>query len=340
MAEPAPRLTLGDRDGFAIEVTPFGAAWLSCRLPLGATRRELLLAPADPVAQARAPGSAYIGSTVGRVANRIAGAAFTLDGQRWPLVANEGPHQLHGGPGGFHARSWQTLHRADDEVLFALDSPALDQGYPGALRARVHLRVDVAARIVAIDYSAEADAATPVALSSHAYFNLDGDAADVRGHRLRVAAARVLAVDTQMIPLEAPLPVAGTPLDLRTAAPLPVDPTLHPQLARARGLDHCYVLDAACAAGAEPAAELVSADGRVRLRLATDYPGLQVYSGQQLTGQPGRDGRPLAAFAGLALEPQSLPDAANRPAWQEPGFVLRPGQRWRRSIRYRFDTAD
>lgn len=334
------RLTLGNPAGFAIEVAAIGASWLSCWLPVGGERRELLLAPADPEAHARSPGCAYIGSTVGRVANRIAGARFTLEGRRWPLVANEGAHQLHGGPDGFHARTWRLEASSADEAVFVLHSPAGDQGYPGALTAQVHYRVDVAACSVHIAFSAEADAPTPVALTSHAYFNLDGDAADVRRHRLRVAAAQVLPVDATMIPLAEALPVAGTPFDLRTPRPLPTDPALHPQLALARGLDHCYRLDPACAALQAPAAELGSADGRVRLVLATDYPGLQVYSGQHLSGHAGRDGRPLAAFAGLALEPQALPDAINRPGWADDGLVLRPGQRWQRQIRYRFEALD
>jgi len=338
MNGPGPRWTLGDPAGFAIEVAAIGASWLSCRLPVGGTRRELLLAPADPEAHARSPGCAYIGSTVGRVANRIADARLVLDGREWPLVANEGAHQLHGGPEGFHARPWRPVRVAADEVLLELHSPAGDQGYPGALTAQAHYRVDVATCTVHLSFSAEADAPTPVALSSHAYVNLDGDAADVRGHRLRVAAAQVLPVDETMIPLAGPLPVAGTPFDLRTLQPLPADPTLHPQLARARGLDHCYMLDPACATMQAPAAELLSADGRVRLQLATDCVGLQVYSGQHLGGHAGRDGRPLAPFAGLALEPQSLPDAVNRPAWADAGLVLRPGQRWQRRLRWRFEA--
>lgn len=325
---------LGDPDGLHIEVGALGACWRSCRVPVGGERREVLLATAasDPLPG----GGGYIGSVVGRVANRIAGARFELDGREHRLVANEGCHQLHGGPGGFHARVWQAAEVAADTLSLVLHSPAGDQGFPGALQARVDYRVDAAAGLVHIDFSAEVDEPTPVAMTSHAYFNLDGDAADVRRHRLRVAAAQVLPVDAEMIPLPEALPVAGTPFDLRSAVPPPTDAAAHPQLARAGGLDHAFLLDAACAAMQQPAAELQSADGRLVMQLFTDYPSLQVYSGQHLVHCRGRDGRALPAFAGLALEPQMPPDAINRAAWRARGLLAQPGWVWRRSMRLRF----
>ncbi len=331
---PAPTWRLGDPDGLQIEVGALGACWRSCRVPVAGGRREVLLATAatDPLPG----GGGYIGSVVGRVANRIAGARFELGGREHRLIANEGRHQLHGGPGGFHARVWQAVRVTAESVSLVLHSPAGDQGFPGALQARVDYRVDAAAAAVQIDFSAEVDEPTPVAMTSHAYLNLDGDAADVRRHRLRVAAAQVLPVDAEMIPLAGPLPVAGTPFDLRNAVPLPTDAAAHPQLARAGGLDHAFLLDAACAAMRQPAAELQSADGRLAMQLFTDYPSLQVYSGQHLVHCRGRDGRVLPAFAGLALEPQMPPDAVNRPAWRALGLLAQPGRVWRRSMRLRF----
>lgn len=311
-------LALGEPGGFEIRVADIGASWLSCQVPVAGGRREVLLAPADPWQQAA--GGAYIGATVGRVANRIAGAAFTIAGRRHELPANEGRHHLHGGPGGFHALRWQLVQAQRDEALFSLVSPAGDQGYPGRLAAQVHYRVAAARRTVRITFSAETDATTPVALTNHAYFNLDGDAADVRGHRLRVAASGFLPVDAELIPLGHEQPVAGTPLDLRCPQPL---------RAIGHALDHCYVLDATCAGAGAAAAVLVSADGRLAMQLYTDQPGLQVYTGQHLAGHAGRGGAPLAACAGIALEPQAFPDSVNRAAWQHQ-VLLQPGQRWQR----------
>lgn len=317
----------GEAGGFEIGVAELGASWLSCQVPLQGGRREVLLAPADPWRQS-AEG-AYLGSTVGRVANRIAGAAFELEGRRHLLPANEGRHHLHGGPEGLHRRRWHRVQADRETVRFSLVSPDGDQGYPGRLELQVAYRVDVARRAVQIEFSAETDAITPVSLTHHAYFNLDGRASDVRGHRLRVAAGALLPVDAELIPLEHPMPVAGTPLDLRRLQTLPTAPDSHAQLALAHGFDHCYVLDDACAAMRSAAAELVAADGRLGLRLFTDQPGLQVYTGQHLGGHAGRDGKPLAAHAGIALEPQAFPDSVNRPGWRA-GVLLAPGQRWLR----------
>ena len=320
-------LALGEPGGFEIRVAELGASWLSCQVPLAGARREVLLAPADPERQSGE--GAYLGCTVGRVANRIGGSSFEIDGRRHVLPANEGPHHLHGGPEGLHRRRWGVLHADRDAVRFGLVSPDGDQGYPGRLSMQVTYRVDPARRALSIEFSAETDALTPVCLTHHAYFNLDGHASDVRRHRLRVAADALLPVDAAMIPLGSLLMVAGTPLDLRRLQSLPDAPDAHPQLARARGLDHCYVLDAACATMQVPAAELVSADGRLGLRLFADSPGLQVYGGQHLAGHPGRDGAPLAAHAGIALEPQAFPDSVNRPEWRA-DVMLAPGQRWQR----------
>lgn len=329
-----PSWRLGAPDGLQIEVGALGACWRSCLVPLADGRREVLLgtASSDPLPG----GGGYIGSIVGRVANRIAGARFDLGGHEHRLIANEGHHQLHGGPGGFHARVWQAVQVTADTLSLVLHSPAGDQGFPGTLQARVDYRVNPGEGTVQLDFSAEVDEPTPVAMTSHAYFNLDGDAADVRRQRLRVAAAQVLPVDAEMIPGPEPMPVAGTPFDLRTAAPPPTDPAAHPQLALARGLDHAFLLDADCASLHKPAAELVSADGRLSMQLFTDYPSLQVYTGQHLVHCRGRDGRGLPAFGGLALEPQMPPDAINRPAWRALGLLAQPGQVWRRSMRLRF----
>lgn len=322
----ARTLTLADGEGTSLMVGEIGAAWLSCRVPMaGGEPREVLLAPPSADAVAMEPG--YMGVVVGRYANRIGGARFVLDGRPVELTPNEGPHQLHGGPDGFDKRRWTLLRHDARELVLGLDSPDGDQGYPGRLQARVLYAIE-APGVVRLAFEATVDAPCPVNLTSHAYFNLDGVASDdglsIAGHRFALRASHVLPVDDALIPRGEWARVAGTPFDLDGREPL-----------GERRFDHCFILDG----GDAPQAEVLSGDGRLRMRLHTSYPALQFYTGQYLGGTRGRGGRPYPPGAGFALEPQFLPDAPNHPEW--PGAsrcVLRPGQRLQAGARFEFNS--
>ncbi|NCT82481.1 MAG: galactose mutarotase [Comamonadaceae bacterium] len=328
--------TLGQAGGLQIDVSDLGARWLSCRVPLAdGGRREVVLGHASLADHLSEPG--FFGAIVGRYANRIAGAAFPLDGRTHRLVANEGANQLHGGPDGFDRRRWRVVERGPLHLRLALHSPDGDQGYPGALDAEVTYRVDPARLALTLSFGARTSAPCPVSLTSHPYFNLDGGTAPVLGHRLRVAAARMLPVRPDMIPTGELWPVDGGPFDLREARRLGDGLGLGEQQRRGGGYDHCFVLDEAAARGERAAAELTSTDGRLAMRLFTDYPGLQVCSGNFVQNSCGRDGLPLPRHAGIALEPQFFPDAPNHPAWREQGCLLRPGRPLARWMRLEFD---
>jgi aldose 1-epimerase len=336
--ELPPRVfALGDGAGMTLQVMDVGATWLSCRVPVrGAAPREVLLGHAKPADHLHEPG--YIGAIVGRYANRIAGARFVLDGLEHQLAPNEGGHQLHGGPQGFNRRRWQRLSADARHVRLALDSAAGDQGFPGALHAEVEYRV-VAPGQVTITIDTEVSAPCPVNLTSHAYFNLDEHQHTVLGHRLRIDADHYLPVATDLIPTGELAPVQGTAFDLRTAHPIGEhlqDESQEPQQRIAGGFDHCYAVRGAAADAALPVAEAWSSDGRLGMTLSTSYPGLQFYSGNQLGQARGRDGRPFAAHAGFALEPQYFPDSPNRPHWPQPSCIQRPGAARRHVIRLCF----
>lgn len=328
-------LRLDDGQGTRIAVARLGATWLSCRVPLsaagpGAATREVLLG--RPTPEAHVDQGGYVGAVVGRFANRIAGARFLLDGQEHVLAANEGRHQLHGGPDGFHARHWALLDHGQRHLLLGLHSPAGDQGYPGALQATVRYALE-GPGCIGLHFEAMVDAPCPVNITSHAYFNLDGAGGDDPGdsdpahtiaqHRIAIAASHWLPVDDALIPTGDIAPVAGTPMDLR-----------QPRAIGSQRFDHCYVLD-----GSDPAVVVDSGDGRLRMVLRTDAPGLQFYGGHFLPGSTDRLGRPYAAGAGFALEPQAWPDSPNRPHWPQwpgQGPVLRPGERFSRRMQLQF----
>ena len=335
---PAPQVfTLGPPDGLQIQVSDHGARWLSCVVPMAqGPRREVLLGHARPVDHTTEPG--YFGAIVGRFANRIAGARFEVDGREHRLVANEGENQLHGGPDGFDQRRWSVLDHSPLHLRLGLHSPDGDQGFPGAVDAEVTYRLDPLAQAMTLHFQAHASAPCPVSLTSHPYFNLDGGTAPVLGHRLRVAARHWLPVRPDMIPTGELCAVGGTPFDLRSARPVGDGLGVGEQQQRGHGYDHCFALDAEAARGEVAAAELAASDGRLTMRLFTNYPGLQVCSGNFVHHARGRDGQPFARHAGIALEPQFFPDAPNHPAWRDQGCLLRPGQPLDRWMRLAFDT--
>jgi aldose 1-epimerase len=239
---------IGPDDGLQITVAERGAAWLSCRVPLpDGTRREVLLGHASAADYAHQPG--FLGAVVGRYANRMGGARFSLDGVQHHLLANEGASQLHGGPDGFDRRNWTLQELGPLALRLQLHSPAGDQGYPGNLEASVTYRIDAAALAVTLQFEAGVDQPCPVNLAGHAYFNLDARHHDVLAHRLRVAASTMLPVDVTMIPLGQLAPVADTAFDLRQGRAIGESLGQGEQQALARGYDHCFALDAAAASG-------------------------------------------------------------------------------------------
>jgi aldose 1-epimerase len=341
-------LTLRDASGLSLDLMDRGATWYSCRVPVRGEDgpREVLLGGASPALHCA--NTAYLGATVGRYANRIAGSRIERDGQVWPLVPQAGSaHQLHGGPEGFDRRRWAVIEHGPDHARFALVSPDGDQGFPGELHAEVsvHLPGD---GVIEQTFQATTSAPTPVCLTNHAYFNLDGDAGDIRRHALRVPAGRYLPVDEALIPLGPLAPVAGTRFDFRTLRLIGAGDA--DAGAGAGAYDHAFLLDGLAEAAREaddvrpialqPAAELRSGDGRLCLAIDTSMAALQVYTGAFLGSQNGRDGRPMNAHAGIALEPQCLPDSPHHPEWPQPSCWLQPGQVWRQRIRYQFRTAD
>ncbi len=326
--------TLSDGGAFTIQVMDLGATWLSCRVALpGGAEREVLLGHREP--QLHLSETAYLGGIIGRYANRIAGARFTLDGREYHVAANEGRNHLHGGPQGFNARRWDVVSADTRDLRLHLSSPDGDQGFPGALEVDLRYRI-VAEGVLRIEFDATCSKPCPVNLTAHPYFNLDGDGRSVLNHRLQLAAQQYLPINDEMIPLGGLQEVAETPFDFVAPRAIGGQMLRTEQQRFVGGYDHSYVLDAACAQVHERAAGVWSTDGRLAMSLHTSYPGLHLYTGNHLARSNGRDGRPFEAHAGFALEPQYLPDSPNRPDWPQPSCILRPEQRMQHFIEYRF----
>ncbi len=179
---------LENEEGLRLRGLDFGATLTSLTLPVAGKRREVLLGCAD---DAYPTQQVWLGAVAGRFANRIGGAELVRDGQRWPLDANQAPNCLHGGQAGFHRQHWQIRELEADRVKLALLSRAGDQGFPGNLRVTLEYRLEQSDLVV--DFVASTDAATPVSLTSHAYFNLDGQTDGAQFDERRVFAQFVFA---------------------------------------------------------------------------------------------------------------------------------------------------
>jgi aldose 1-epimerase len=337
--------SLGNASGFRADITDYGATLVRLYVP---DRRgqlgDVVLGFDRADDYARHPF--FLGGTIGRYGNRIAGGRFTLDGTVHQLSLNHGPVEarchLHGGLVGFHNRPWVAELREDavGAVLrLTLRSLAGEEGYPGNLDTMVTYSVPAGRNELRIDYEAATDRATPFNPTNHAYWNLRGEApGDVLGHVLKIEAAAYTPVNAALIPHGHHAPVAGTPFDF--CRPRPMGERLaavDEQLRLAGGYDHNYVLDAGGGALAPAATVLEPDSGRV-MEVLTTEPGLQLYSGNFLDGSwPGKGGRIHGQRTGFCLETQHFPDSPNQPAF--PSTILRPGQIFRSTTIYRFGTA-
>lgn len=290
---------------------------------------------------AYAASSTYFGALVGRCANRVAGGSFTLDGVTHRLDVNEGEHCLHGGRGGFGTRLWNVQPTGRDigtGLRLRHVSPDGDMGFPGELDVTVDY-VLTPSREFIIDYRATTDRPTIVNLTNHTYFNLAGeDSGSVDGHLLEIAAGRFTPVGEGLIPSGQIDAVAGTPLDFRRAKAIGRDIRAgHPQITRAQGFDHNFVLDKGATGDPQTAATLHDPGSGRTMALSTTEPGLQFYSGNFLDGSlPGSSGRVYRQGDGLCLESQHFPDAPNQPSF--PSVVLRPGQMYRSTTVHAFSA--
>ena len=305
-----------------------------------------------PTAAAYDGAGRFAGALVGRVANRIAGGRFTLDGREHAVPADDGPNALHGGPAGFWAQHWtaepagEGEGEGEGEGSVSLDlrrtSPDGEMGFPGTLDVLVRYTLADGGDAVTwtVDYTATTDAPTLVAMTSHAYFALGGEGSgDTYAQLLRIPAARFTPVGDGLLPTGELAPVAGTPLDFREPATVGGrirDP--HPQLLLGIGYDHNYVLDGEPGPdGLRLAAELEDRASGRRLVLRTTEPGLQFHSGNFLDGSlVGIGGGTYRQGDGLCLETQHFPDAAHHP--QFPSIVLRPGETYRSRTEHTFTT--
>ena len=332
---PVQRVVLGGGARPELHLLDLGATTHELHVECGdGQRRNVVLGHPSP--QDHLDSAFYIGGSIGRYANRIASGRFPLDGREVDVETHDRGNHLHGGPDGFDRRIWDVVDGDDDHVVLHLHSPNGDQGFPGNLE--VHATFAVLDDGVRIEYAATTDAFTLVNLTSHAYFNLEGEGSGTaERHLLHVDAEDYLSVDATGIPLDTLVPVAGTPFDFQE--PRAIADAVRQrdaQTQQAQGIDHNFAVNGE---GWRRMATLESTQTRTRLSLSADQPGLQVYTGNFLDGTaPGTSGGLYRQGDGIALEPQLFPDTPNRPEFGS--AVLRPGETYRAVIEWRFSATD
>ncbi len=282
-----------------------------------------------------APG--YLGATVGRFANRISGARFELGGKRYDLFANNGDCSLHGGQYGFDRKLYDyVIDEEPDEavsVTFWGFSQNGDEGYPGNLAFTVRYSLEGESGF-RIDYSAQSDRDTPLGLTNHTYFTL-GNKGNCEDFLMTADADRFLPVDSGLIPLGCPEPVAGCCFDFRREKPLSECLCSgHDQIKASKGIDHCFIFPEG--GGFRERVTVRSPGTGIAVTMSTDRPAVQIYTGNfmdEITSVLS-DGAVPAKRHALCLESEGYPDAPNNPGF--PSCVLRAGEMFRSSTSYRF----
>ncbi len=259
-------ITLTNALGASVTLSSYGARLVSCRVP---DRQGQLANVVWGAPQGVAPDLYYAGATVGRVANRIRGARFTIDGHTYHLDRNDGANSNHGGSQPLSSQLWQASH-TDSTVRFRLDSRDGEGGYPGNVCFEVEYEWTAQCELK-ITHRAVTDRSTMVNLTNHAYFNLSGELKPIDQHELQIMADEVLVADDEFLPTGERLQVAGSAFDFTT--PQALGPALHSgdqRLKASRGFNHCYLTNATTLS---PAARLYDPESGRQLDVETDLPG-------------------------------------------------------------------
>jgi aldose 1-epimerase len=334
--QPVDLYILTNKNGMEAAITNYGGTVVSLKVPDRNGKFEDVVLGYDNL-DGYATGKAYIGATVGRYANRIAHATFTLDGTTYTLAKNDGDNHLHGG---FNKRVW-TAKDVSSSAGQALELTYLskdgEEGFPGTLPVKVVYTLTDQNELK-IDYSATTDKDTVLNLTNHAYFNLAGQGnGDVLEQQIMIRADRFTPIDATSIPTGELRSVKGTPFDFTnsTAIGARIDQD-DQQLKLGSGYDHTWVLNNGTPGSLFLAAQAYDQhSGRV-LEVLTTEPGIQLYTGNFLDGIHGKDGKVYDRRYAFCLETQHFPDSPNHPNF--PSAELKPGQRFQSTTVYKFST--
>ncbi len=339
------KYTLTNEHGVSASFTNLGGTWISMLVPDRNGQVADVVLGYDSL-EGYLKNPAHFGAVIGRNANRIGGAAFSLNGEDYPLSDNDGGNNLHSGPDFYHGRIWEVeLDESSlgSRVSFSLFSPDGDQGFPGNAQITVSYTLTQDDAVV-IDYHMISDADTVANFTNHSYFNLAGhDQGSILGHKVWINADAFTPADAGSIPTGEVEPVKGTPMDFTKMKEIgqEIGATYEPLLL-GKGYDHNWVLRLAetdrergdevclCAKACDPVS------GRC-MAVYTDLPGMQFYTGnflrEELVG-PGKGGAAYGFRHGFCFETQYYPDAIHKSSFPSP--ILRAGEEYKTTTIYQF----
>ncbi|MDR1895573.1 MAG: galactose mutarotase [Prevotellaceae bacterium] len=326
--------TLTNKNENSIALTNYGAIWVSAIVPdREGNKDDVLLGFSD--LEGYLTDTCYIGTSVGRFANRIENSRFAIDGVEYNIIPNADGVCLHGGMEGLSFRVWDSKIEQDG-ITFSTVSPDGDQGFPGELKVNVRYRWSDDNR-VSIEFTAETTKATPVSLTNHAYFNLKGDG-NILNQYLKINADNFLPMKSGCFVSGEIVPVEGTPFDFRTAKPIGADIDKdHDQLVMGKGYDESFLIKTEDDGKLQIIAEACDPESGRTLTMSSTYPTVHLYTSNFLTSaRPGKKGKKYGENEAFCLEAQYSPNSPNLKNF--PTCILQPGKKYSHIIEILFKT--
>lgn len=329
--EQASLYTLKNQNGMEIAVSDYGAVLVKVLVPdREGNKVDVVLGYDD--AKGYEAGTLYFGATVGRVANRIGGGAFELNGRTYALTQNDNKNTLHGGGDYYDKRMWRVEEADESHVSLALRSPDGDQGFPASVDIHVTYTL-TEENEVKIHYYAVPDGDTLLNLTNHSYFNLSGHGSGtILEQEAVICADGYTRADAESIPTGEIVSVEGTPMDFRKRKPIgrEIDAD-YEALIFGQGYDHNWVIDGR---GKRQAAAMYSDQTGIEMKVYTDLPGIQFYTGNFIEREMGKEGAVYGKRQAACFETQYFPDAVHKEKFEGP--VVRAGEVYDTVTTYQF----
>ncbi|MFV0469052.1 MAG: aldose epimerase family protein [Dysgonomonas sp.] len=331
--------TLTSGDGITMQITNFGGRVISLWAPdKNGDYQDIVVGYENIDRYLNNTGERFLGTVVGRYANRIANGKFSLDGIEYTLPQNNATNCLHGGLKGLDTQAWNVDKVTDNEIHFSFTSPDGAEGFPGTVKFKMAYTLTPDNEFK-ITYEAETDNPTVVNLSHHSYFNLKGEGnGTIEDNIMTINASNITPMDEVSVPYGTLMPVDGTPFDFRT--PHIIGDRINAddeQIRNGAGYDHNFVIDKKIKNEVELAATVYEPNSGRILEVYTDQPGVQFYSSNWFDGSfNGKCGKAIKRREAFALETQKFPDSPNKPDF--PTTRLNPGEVYKQTCIYKFLT--
>ncbi len=331
---------LKNAKGYEVAVTNYGGAIVAIMVPDKNGKVGNVIQGHDNINDVIHSPEPFLSTLIGRYGNRICDGKFTLDGKEYTLAVNNGKNHLHGGPTGFHARVWDAERINQQSVKLHYVAADMEEGFPGKLDVTVVYTFSDDNELV-IDYKATTDKKTICNLTNHGFFSLAGIAdptPTIDNLICEINADHYIPIDETSIPLGTIDSVKGTPFDFTTPKPVGRDIDADDvQIKNGTGYDHNYVLNKKEPGELSFAARITEPVSGRTMEVYTTEPGIQVYTGNFLSGFSGQHGATFPKRSAICFEAQHFPDSPNRPYF--PSVVLNPGETYSQKTIYKFGIA-